>query len=65
MTRLRPSRSHFPYARYAQRAAPCTAWRCRVRRAVRRAVQSHDFWCWFYGILFIAILLLMEVFRCI
>lgn len=62
MTLLSPK--HFPYAKYA-RASTCTCRRCRVRRLVRRALQSHDFWCWFYGILFIAILLLMEVFRCI
>ena len=63
MMRLRPSRSHFPYARYAQRAASCTTWRCRLRRALRRALQSHDFWCWFYSAVVICTLIALEVMR--
>lgn len=59
MMRLRPSRRHFPYARYTQRATPCTCWRCRVRRAL----QAHDFWCWFYGAVVLVALIVLEVMR--
>jgi len=37
-------------------------WR-KVRRTMRDAAMMHDVWAWFYGILFIAILLIMEVMR--
>jgi len=59
--KLYRSSAHFPYRRYTMRyRAPL--WR-RVRRMMRNAAQMHDVWAWFYGILFIAILLIMEMFR--
>lgn len=63
MMRLRPSRRHFPYARYTHTATPCTCWRCRVRRALRRVLQSHDFWCWLYAAIVLATLIALEVIR--
>lgn len=63
MMRLRPSRRHFPYARYTQRATPCTCWRCRVRHVVRRALQAHDAWAWFYAAVFLIVLLILEAMR--
>ena len=63
MMRLRPSRRHFPYARYTQRATPACARRCTLRRALRRVLQAHDFWCWFYGAVVLCTLIVLEVMR--
>lgn len=62
MMRLRPSPRHFPYIKYA-RASTCTCRRCRVRRLVRRALQSHDFWCWLYAAIVLATLIALEALR--
>ena len=64
--KLQRSSAHFPYRRYAADAPRYRApLHRKVRRMMRNAAQMHDVWAWFYGILFIAILLLMEVLRCI
>ena len=62
--KLQRSDAHFPYRKYAAPRYRAPFWR-KVRRMMRDVAIMHDVWAWFYGILFIAILLIMEVFRCI
>lgn len=51
---------YFIYRRYG--ANPQRRHR-RWRYALRRALQAHDAWAWFYGVLFIIILLILEAMR--
>lgn len=51
---------YFPYRRYG--ANPHRRRR-RLRHVVRRALQAHDFWCWFYGAVVLCTLIVLEVMR--
>lgn len=57
-----PTRSpgHFPYRRYG--ANPQRRHR-RWRYALRRALQAHDAWAWFYAAGFLVWLLILEAMR--
>lgn len=58
--KLYRSDAHFPYRRYG--ANPQRRHR-RWRYALRRALQAHDFWCWFYGAVVLCTLIVLEVMR--
>lgn len=62
--KLYRSDAHFPYRRYAADAPRYRAPLLRkLHRMMRDAAQMHDICAWFYGVLFIAILLILEILR--
>lgn len=61
--KLYRSDEHFPYRRYGERPRYRASRLHKLRRMMRDTAQMHDICAWFYGVLFIVILLALEILR--